>query len=216
MLRDMSPTFGPANFASENAPPSPPMSFLNDPLDDIYGSAPSSPVVPPSHALDRNHAHEHEILSDLPSRQRALDTDAYREGLSHSKGQFVQEGFDEGYSLGANFGQRVGYILGVLHGFVSALRGYDDARGKEAVELLNAAQTDLAIQELLGRQWVNEEGIWKWEVQRKGEEVTFREVADQHPVIKHWTAKVSETAHKWGVDLSTIAHATDLDNGDES
>ena len=142
-----------------------------------------------------------EILSDLPSRQRALDTDAYREGLAESKGQFVQEGFDEGYSLGADIGQRVGYILGVLQGFVAALRGRDEVRWHEARTLWEQAQKELAIGEVLGKEWVDEEGIWKWEVSGDEEEVTFRDVAEQHPVIRRWNEKVKETASKWGVDL---------------
>ena len=93
-LGDVSPTLGPTQLAAGNAPPTPPH---ENALDDIYGSAPASPTL----AANIPHAHNHEILSDLPSRQRALDTDAYREGLANSKGQYVQEGFDEGYSLGA-------------------------------------------------------------------------------------------------------------------
>ncbi|KAF2867283.1 hypothetical protein BDV95DRAFT_503146 [Massariosphaeria phaeospora] len=203
MFRDLSPTFGPVHLSAGNAPPTPPQ---NDLLDDIYGSAPSSPGLAShdfmGHDGSRNQVDE--ILSDLPSRQRALDTEAYREGLSNSKGQFVQEGFDEGYSLGAELGQRVGYILGVLQGFVAALRGHDQPQWEDAKGLWEGAQKELAIEQLLGQTWVNEEGIWKWSVRGEEEEVTFREVADQHPVVKSWTDKVRATARKWGVDLDAV------------
>jgi hypothetical protein len=216
MLRDRSPSFGPTYFSTENAPPSPPFSPHNDPLDDIYGSAPSSPTLASRDPLSAPDGRPHEILSDLPSRQRALDTDAYREGLSNSKGQYVQEGFDEGYSLGANLGQRVGYILGVLRAFATALRGHDEVRWQEAKDMWEGAQKELAIQELLGQKWVNEEGVWKWDAEGKEEDVTFREVAEQHPVIKSWMQKLNTTAHKWGVDLNALETTEELDADDRS
>lgn len=210
MLRELSPSLGPTYLGAGNAPPNTPH---NDPLDDIYGSAPSSP--PPSSHDIQGSEHAHEILSDLPSRQRALDTDAYREGLSNSKGQFVQEGFDEGFSLGANLGLLAGYILGVLQGFTTALQGHDEMRWKKARALWEDAQTELAIQELLGLKWVNEEGIWKWEVGGKNEEVTFQEVAQQHPVVKEWTRIVNDTAEKWGVDPHAVEKDQEVKAGAE-
>lgn len=218
MFRDTSPTFGPTHFSVGVVPPSPPFPARNNPLDDIYGSTPSSPTFSPHELSNPNSSHErdHEILSDLPSRQRALDTDAYREGLSNSKGQFVQEGFDEGYSLGANLGQRVGYILGVVQGFVTALKGYDELRWQEAKQLWQSAQKELAIQELLGQKWVDEEGIWKWEVRGEEEEVTFREVADQHPVVKSWSDKVRRMAQKWGVNLDALESHEHIETQEQS
>jgi hypothetical protein len=203
VLDDRSPDLGPMQLAPGHAPPTPPH---EDALDDIYGSAPSSPALFPHDPLASNGQQEraHEILSDLPSRQRALDTDAYREGLANSKGQFVQEGFDEGYSLGANLGMRAGYILGVLHGFAAAWRGHDDQLHKGAMDACRVAQRELAIQELLGQKWVNEEGIWTWEVNGEGEDPTFREVAEQHPVVMKWVDTVEGLASRWGVDLKAV------------
>jgi hypothetical protein len=200
---DRSPDLGPTQLAAGHAPPTPPH---EDPLDDIYGSAPSSPALFSHDSLASSGQREraHEILSDLPSRQRALDTDAYREGLANSKGQFVQEGFDEGYSLGANLGLRAGYLLGVLHGFVAAWRGHDDQLYEDATDVCKTAQSELAIQELLGQKWVNEEGIWTWEVKGECEDPTFREVAEQHPVVMKWAGFVEGLAGKWGVDLKTV------------
>lgn len=202
VLGDISPSLGPTHLAAGQAPPTPPH---ENALDDIYGSEPSSPAL--TAATHVQSARAHEILSDLPSRQRALDTDAYREGLANSKGQFVQEGFDEGYSLGANLGLRVGYILGVLHGFVAAWKTYNDQNHAEAKKVYDTAQTELAIERLLGQEYVDEEGIWKWDVKGEGEEdddPTFREVAAQHPVVRKWIASVERLAVQWDVDLHAV------------
>ncbi|KAF1959000.1 hypothetical protein CC80DRAFT_490750 [Byssothecium circinans] len=196
MLRELSPHLGPIALPAGTTPPTPPH---NDPLDDIYGSEPSSPNL-----SSQSFSRPDEILSDLPSRQRALDTDAYREGLSNNKGQFVQEGFDEGYSLGANLGILVGYILGILQGFMTALKGHDETRWEAAKKLWDDAQKELAIEEVLGQEWIDEEGIWKWEVEGKDDEVTFKEVAEQHPVLKTWIGRVRDIAQTWGVDLEAL------------
>lgn len=196
-LGDMSPTLDPIQLAAGHAPPTPPH---ENALDDIYGSAPASPTL----SANVPHARAHEILSDLPSRQRALDTDAYREGLANSKGKYVQEGFDEGYSLGANLGLRVGYILGVLQGFVAAWRGHNEQVHKEVAQVFDSACKELAIEELLGRQWVDEEGIWKWGVVGKDDDPTFREVSDQHPVVKKWMGVIEDLAKRWDVDLKAV------------
>ena len=212
MFRDSSPTFGPTHFSSANPPPSPPFSAHNDPLDDIYGSGPSSPVLDVQNHWSRDASDDrsHEILSDLPSRQRALDTDAYREGLSNSKGQHVQQGFDEGYSLGANLGQRVGYILGALQSLLMALKGHDEAQYQRAKDMWSDAQKELAIEELLGQQWVDEEGIWKWNVKGAEDDVTFREVAEQHPTIMNWLGKVNAVARACGVELHAQQNSEDV------
>jgi hypothetical protein len=205
-FEDVSPHLGPTQLAAGHAPPTPPH---EDPLDDIYGSAPSSPVISGTEALslDGPRQRAHEILSDLPSRQRALDTDAYREGLATSKGIYVQEGFDEGYSLGANLGVRVGYILGVLQGFTAAWKGHNTDFHQESKNAYTMAQKELAIEELLGQQWITEEGIWNWHVQGVEEDPTFKEVAEQHPVVHKWMTTVESMAEKWDVDLKAVEKA---------
>lgn len=196
VVSDISPPLGPTQLAAGHAPPTPP---LESALDDIYGSAPTSPN------LDAQIAERaHEMLSDLPSRQRALDADAYREGLASAKGQFVQEGFDEGYALGADVGLRVGYILGVLRGLVAAWKGHDEEVHREILELYEEAQKALAIEQLLNQTWVDEEGIWKWEVHGADGDATFREVAAQHPEVKKWDDRIEELATRWSVDLKAV------------
>jgi hypothetical protein len=192
---DISPPLGPTQLAAGHAPPTPPHESA---LDDIYGSSPTSPY------LNAQASERHEMLSDLPSRQRALDADAYREGLASAKGQFVQEGFDEGYALGADIGLRVGYILGVLRGLVGAWKSHDQEIHQEMLELYEEAQKALAIEQLLGQNWVDEEGIWKWEVQGADGDATFREVAAQHPIVKKWDDKVEELATRWAIDLKAV------------
>lgn len=193
---DVTPPLGPTQLAAGHAPPTPPDESA---LDDIYGSAPTSPFLD-AQASER----AQEMLSDLPSRQRALDADAYREGLASAKGQYVQEGFDEGYALGADIGLRIGYVLGVLRGFVGSWRGHDQDIYNEVLKLYEEAQMELAIEQLLGQNWVDEEGIWKWEVHGADGDATFREVAAQHPVVKKWDDKVNELAMRWGVDLKAV------------
>jgi len=216
-----------ALFPHFEGPPTPPEDVYNDPLDDIYGSAPSSPVLSSVHPHPHTHGHDinpsaplqierngtDEILSDLPSRRRALDTDAYREGRADNKGQHVQQGFDEGYSLGANLGLRVGYILGVLNGLCSSLSSFpltsptpsqDKERLEQARKWRDDATRALAIEQLLGQQWVDEEGIWKWDVRGVEADPTFREVAEQHPVIAEWMERIQRVAREWGVDLERL------------
>lgn len=202
---DITPPLGPTQLAAGHAPPTPPHESA---LDDIYGSAPTSPFLD-AQSSDR----AHEMLSDLPSRQRALDADAYREGLASAKGQYVQEGFDEGYALGADLGLRVGYILGILRGFVGAWKGHDQEAHSEVFKMYEDAQKELAIEQLLGQTWVDEEGIWKWEVQGADGDATFREVAAQHPVVKRWDDKVDELATRWGVDLKAVEKMGSKEDG---
>lgn len=207
VVEEISPPLGPTQLAAGHAPPTPPHESA---LDDIYGSSPTSLFVD-AEISD----HTREMLSDLPSRQRALDADAYREGLASAKSQYVQEGFDEGYALGADLGLRVGYILGVLRGFVNGWKGHDQEAHDEVSKLYEEAQKELAIEQLLNQTWVDEEGIWKWEVNAADGEATFREVAAQHPMIKRWDNKVEELATGWGIDLNAVEKMSGKDE-DES
>ncbi|KAF2817086.1 uncharacterized protein BDZ99DRAFT_8733 [Mytilinidion resinicola] len=193
-------------------PPYAPLGVSNNALDDIYGSAPASPTLS-SHDPSAEHTEllnfqTHEALSDIPAIRRSHNTAGYREGVSTSKEKFIQEGFDEGYALGACLGQKVGYILGVLEGIVTALRrtasvsnGWKDARA-----LLETARKDLRVEVLLGTQWVDGEGLWKWDVPGAETEggVTFIEVADAHPILKSWVGNTEKIAREWSVDLEAL------------
>ncbi|KAJ6114936.1 hypothetical protein N7486_000714 [Penicillium sp. IBT 16267x] len=95
-------------------------------LDDIFGSS-------PPHETRELHGHaEHSRAatssatvepSDLPSLRRQHVTAGYRDGVSVSKGERVQDGFDGGFPIGAQLGMRAGMILGILEGIS---RGLED------------------------------------------------------------------------------------------
>ena len=97
-------------------------------LDDIFGSSPP----PEARGLREHHEPMTETTvtasasvepSDLPSLRRQHVTAGYRDGVSASKGEHVQHGFDAGYPVGAQLGMRAGTILGILEGIV---RGLED------------------------------------------------------------------------------------------
>lgn len=220
MIRAPSPS-SPTLPLGGTLPPTPPTPPTSTPLSlaDIYASdsdTDAAPTLFPSSTTP----HADEILSDLPARQRALDTDAYREGLSAAKGTHVQEGFDEGYTLGAEVGVRVGAVLGILAALADAVRKAHTASGqatregerkREVEGMLEAARGELAIEKVLGSEWIDGEGVWRWEVgggeEDGGEadgEVTFREVARWHPVVREWEGKVESLVRAWGVDLGAV------------
>ncbi|KAL4897547.1 hypothetical protein BDV59DRAFT_46103 [Aspergillus ambiguus] len=99
---------------------------MDNSLDDIFGSSPpheqSRPILPPAPS---NPAEP----SELPSLRRQHVTAGYRDGISASKGEHVQAGFDAGFPVGAQLGMRAGTILGILEGI---LRGYE-SRASSAV-----------------------------------------------------------------------------------
>ncbi|KAI9374076.1 hypothetical protein BJX61DRAFT_499965 [Aspergillus egyptiacus] len=122
------------------------MSAPDTSLDDIFGSSPPDHHQPQPPATAEP--------SELPSLRRQHVTAGYRDGISASKAQHVQRGFDAGFPVGAQLGMRAGTILGIIEGM---LKGYEsapgsavgrkpnqksvaatvDASGKEAEELRN-------------------------------------------------------------------------------
>jgi hypothetical protein len=100
------------------------------------------------------------VLSDLPTVRRRRMADGYRDGLSHSKAQVMQRGFDDGYPIGVQVAMRAGRILGILEGLLSGMRKSagpgdegDRARrqGKatEVERLLKKAREELGRSKLL-------------------------------------------------------------------
>ncbi|KAF2229538.1 hypothetical protein EV356DRAFT_510813 [Viridothelium virens] len=79
---------------------------------DIFDSSPldasqnSAPVAEPS---------------EIPRLRSTHINAGYRDGISSSKVRYVQDGFDEGYSLGATIGLKAGFVLGVAESLMKAL-----------------------------------------------------------------------------------------------
>lgn len=176
--------------------PSP--SSTND-LSDIFSNSPStSPFsVAPQHPSEP---------SDIPRLRSTHVTNGYRDGISSSKDQALQPGFDEAYPLGAILGLRAGYILGVLEGLCSSYRsgegtGQAGTRedGKRSKELLLQARGELSIDTLFGKEYWGSDGMWAYEVDPKEQEPTFWEVVDQHPAVRRWLDKVRDEVRKVGI-----------------
>lgn len=114
-------------------------------LDDIFGSSsPETATTEPP--MPKPTAPSSAEPSDLPSLRRQHVTAGYREGISASKAQHVQRGFDTGYPVGAQIGMRAGTVLGILEGIARGLeeRGVSGvvkkpARGASASESVSAS-----------------------------------------------------------------------------
>ena len=170
-----------------SAPPSPSTPVTINCFSDIFSnSPPTSPT-----AADP---------SDIPRLRGTHSTAGYRAGISTSKEQTLQPGFDEGYSLGAVFGLRVGYILGALEGLCFA-HSQDSEGRKRLAQSVKEAKEQLALEKIFGKEWWGEDGIWRYEVHAKEEEVTFREVANAHPLVKRWVEKVEQEMRIAGVTV---------------
>lgn len=174
-----------------------------DALDDIFGSGPNSPTGEsnqnPDFLSGEQTNSSNAERSDIPRLRSTHVTSGYRDGIAESKASSVQAGFDEGFSLGAVLGSKSGYLLGVLEGIVRATA----SASSEVTELFLAAREELGLTSLFGRDYFGEDGIWKYEVDGKEDEVTFREVADAHPIIAKWTKRAGELERRVGLDLAT-------------
>lgn len=108
-------------------------------LDDIFGSSPDD-----HHGNQKDYQKTHEDTeefpsstyaaamaepSDLPSLRRQHVTAGYRDGISFSKSEHVQRGFDSGYPVGAQIGLRVGTVLGILEGLLAGLESKASQKG---------------------------------------------------------------------------------------
>ncbi|KAL8649703.1 MAG: hypothetical protein Q9210_004242 [Variospora velana] len=175
----------------------------NNSLSDIFSDSP--PASPTSKQPSEP--------SDIPRLRSTHVTNGYRDGISASKDQALQPGFDEAYPLGAILGLRVGYVLGVLeglcgaHGSGKALAPDTEREGEgetEAVrrekaqrfvELLAQAKEELKIEKLFEKEYWESDGMWAYDIDRKEEEDnTFWEVADQHPVVRKWLGRARDEA----------------------
>lgn len=215
MFRDES--FQPSySMPRHSPPPSPARRDEENNLDDVFGSAPSSPTL--SHATISNRNNE---PSEVPRLRSAHSTAGYRDGLTTAKGTTIQEGFDEGYGLGATMGLRIGTILGTLEGIWAAF-AKADAKRITAVDdggvrmgstvsqpeterlrvLVVKARSDLRTEGVFGRQYWGEDGIWVYDVQENGG--GWKDVVDAHPLIQSWEAVVAEEVAKVRLDTGVM------------
>lgn len=178
--------------------PSPPQdvtSHDNDALDDVWGSSPSSPSLLPSQHTSSHHP------SDIPRLQQEHATAGYRDGITSAKAASAQAGFDEGFGLGAVVGARAGRVLGVVEGLAGAVPG--DGRLQR---LLEDARKELGVVSVFGQGYWDREGVWRYEVEGKGEEdIVFADVASAHPLVRKWEGILAEEAGRWGVDLEVLS-----------
>ncbi|KAL9600543.1 MAG: hypothetical protein Q9219_003089 [cf. Caloplaca sp. 3 TL-2023] len=173
---------------------SPPLNNNNS-LSDIFSD---SPPTSPGHSTSEP--------SDIPRLRSTHVTNGYREGIASSKDRALQPGFDETYPLGAILGLRVGFLLGELAGLYAAYSSQripsstqqEDVKveRQRVRELLVQARRELSIEVLFGRDYWGADGMWVYEVRGKEEEVTFREVVEQHPVMREWVGKVRDEVRK--------------------
>ena len=195
-----------------------------DPLDDVFGSAPTSPVLS-TDDYERSHDVGSYVTrppapepSDIPRLRSTHITNGYREGIAASKEKHIQEGFDEGYSLGAELGMKAGWCLGALEGIWHALPERTPATDAAAASTSsgNAAVTketvhgmlkdvgeDLKVQRLFGEEYFGQDGIWLYDVpgQEHEGETTFAAVTMAHPLVKKWLDAVNELARALGMQL---------------
>ncbi|KAL8829863.1 MAG: hypothetical protein Q9170_005986 [Blastenia crenularia] len=191
--------------------PSPPSLTASPPtnsLSDVFSDSP--PASPSSTAPYSSEP------SDIPRLRSVHVTNGYREGISTSKDQALQPGFDEAYPLGAILGLRAGYALGILEGLCSVYGthssgptgangnektsvNFGETEGERLWELLVQARKELKLEILFGKDYWGSDGMWAYEVQGKEEEVTFWEVSNQHPVVRKWTMRVRDEVRKAGI-----------------
>lgn len=194
---------------------------VNDDFDDVFGSAPGSPSFP---AHDDGNVREstrklggNSEWSDVPRLKEKHETEGYRDGVTKGKAESVQKGFDEGHSLGATLGLRIGKILGLLEGIYHAVQsaakdplneedGEWEVQRARVEKLWMDAKAELKTQNVFGREWWGEDGIWTFELPGEGEgrEVLFPDVARAHPLVGKWEEVVKLEVEMWGLDLRVL------------
>jgi hypothetical protein len=170
----------------------------NDPMDDVFGSGPSSPA-------DLNAASSAVHPSDMHRLETEHATTGYREGVAAAKETSVQAGFDEGFGLGATIGLCAGQLLGTVEAVAEALKSRADDAAAAALKLQEEARAELGTDKIFSAEYWAEDGNWRYDVEAKdGGEVLFADVANAHPLIQKWTALVDEQIKLWKIDRSIL------------
>ena len=96
---------------------------------------------------------------------------------------------------------------------LGALEGVWGAYGKDAKvyleerrlgKLVGEARKELSIEGIFGKDWWGEDGVWRYEVVGKEEEVLFQEVVDAHPLLRKWEGVVEEEVERAGVRVGVF------------
>lgn len=173
--------------------------FVNDALDDVFDSEPTT------YTSRTRHSHHPPHPSDMHRLETEHTTAGYREGLTAAKESSVQTGFDEGYSLGATIGIAAGQLIGILEAITEALVGTE--RSDDPAAVLADARTDLTIARIFSPEYWTRHGIWAFPVEGEGgKDVLFTDVAGAHPLIRKWTAVVDQHVARWNIDRSVFDH----------
>jgi hypothetical protein len=190
-------------------------------LDDIFFPADHDHVF-----SSTDPGEEHEFVggdvSDMPRLRSTHNTAGYRDGVAVSKEAHVQDGFDEGYTLGAEIGTRVGWILGVLEALVAGTREKRSVKSRQRAEedefteqnsdktvrsLLAKARVDLTAANIYSPLYFHEDGLWKYDVpgsDHDSTDVTFRSVASAHPLVSKWHGAVELASAELGARLDIL------------
>ncbi|KAK7917190.1 ABC1 domain containing protein [Apiospora marii] len=199
----------------------PEMAYVEDPLDDVFGSDTEPPHEEVAGAEPRE-THP----SDMRRLQTEHSTAGYRDGITAAKAQSIQVGFDEGFSLGGTIGLKAGQLLGYLEGIAGALRASsngstgDEPNHEPASALLARAQTELAAETVFGEQFWNSDGTWNYEIasntsEQHDDNIIFEDVANAHPAITKWTRIVGDLLDQHSINktLLDVTEETPQNNG---
>ncbi|KAI1114647.1 hypothetical protein F5Y14DRAFT_413205 [Nemania sp. NC0429] len=182
-----------------------------DPLDDIFGPGPDSPLLESAAPAIQDTA---DISLDTRRLRAQHNTVGYREGITAGKAGSIQAGFDQGFSLGARIGTRAGQILGLLEGIRAALVdvGPPDEFAR-ADRLLSRATAELNPESLFTSQFWASDGAWIYPVKpsHEGGDILGSDVADQHPLIATWNRIAHDIAGSWRIN-----HKVPILQGSES
>lgn len=122
---------------------------FSDP-DDIFGSSTPTSRSATSYSSPTRQRDSGELLSELPAVRRQHVNNGFREGISSAKTAYVQQGFDDGFPVGAGLGLRVGALRGVLEGFIGALT--PDGKEYETLQkLYDSMMADLGVSNLFSK-----------------------------------------------------------------
>lgn len=203
-------------------------------MDDVFGADEDGPLAhdqtqTQTQTDTQTHAHAHEDHpSDVRRLQQEHATAGYRDGITAAKAASIQAGFDEGFGLGATMGLAVGRLLGLLEGIVAAAAAVaaDDPDKAALSAVLADARAELAVQSVLGEAYWHADGTWKYDVAAEQppagdgpatDDLLFAHIAEAHPLVQKWTARVAAEMRRWGLQepVPCLARRGDDDNDDD-